>query len=74
MSDKLSVGFFAFEPTLHTGAAAQYPAPGSVKFMTIGGPRTRNQVVLEIEACEIALRRLRAELAGLPETQEAKHE
>jgi hypothetical protein len=64
VNDKLSVGFFRFDAynSPNIGGCAAGVAPGSYKFLTIGGPRTEAQVREEIEACEAGLKRLWEEL------------
>lgn len=67
MSEKLTVGFWAgidySDPRL-TAAAA--PAITGYETMTIGGPRTRERVLAEIDACQRTLDGLLVELARLP--------
>ena len=68
MSDKLQVGFWAgINWSNPEFTAAARPFTGNIQTMTIGGPRSRERVIQEIEACEIALAGLRKELEGLPE-------
>lgn len=67
---ELKVGFIAWEPNYgdpRFTAAAQGPAPGSFQTITIGGPRSRERVLAEIEACERTLATLRVELAMQPD-------
>lgn len=68
MTEKLTIGFWAgfdySNPRL-TAAAAPGPAD-SIIMGTIGGPRKRERVLAEIEACERTLAFLRAELSGMP--------
>ena len=73
-SDDLHVGFFRFDAYTNPniGGCAPMPAPGSIKYFTIGGPRTEAQVREEIEACEHALKRLQAELAEVGKSEGTK--
>jgi hypothetical protein len=69
MPNDLQVGFIGWAPNYgdpkFTGAAAP-PGPGTYETVTIGGPRKRERVIAEIEACERMLAGLLAELATLP--------
>lgn len=68
MSKDLQVGFIAWEPNYgdpkFTAAAAA--APGQSYTIMVGGPRKRERIMAEIEACERMLSGLRAELEAVP--------
>lgn len=67
MSEKLTVGFWAgidFNYNDPRFTAAQPAIPnGQFGTMTIGGPRTRERVLAEIDACQRTLDGLLIELA-----------
>lgn len=74
MSEKLTIGFWAgidYSDPRFTAAAAL--AITAYETMSFGGPRKRERVLAEIEACERTLEGLRAELAGLPESENEHH-